>query len=369
MAKKRILIICGSLDKGKDGVGDYCLKLAHGFEENGCQIEIIAWRDRHTDVVHEFLLKSIRVIRIPHTYKVKRRTQLLNSKLHSQRPDLISFHYVPNAFDPKGLPFWLIPALAYVKAKKIHWNIAFHEIAYPYNSIKNSLIRLCQLTLVKLMVLTLKPKFVYTSNLIYKQILKKININADVIPVFSNVELHKSRSSMQSQDIFRVGFFGQIKFDKLVTESIIAISRSVPKHISLKIILIGKTHRSIDKAIEEIVKNHLIDAEIEITGFLPEETVSYKLQTCNLGISPVPYHLAQKSGSIAAFIEHNVPVIIPNYDPKKEHFNKKIKNHSSLIYNAFNVNLMTFKNSKNQLKNQLKNQKVKSVVTYILSKI
>ena len=50
---------------------------------------------------------------------------------------------------------------------------------------------------------------------------------------------------------------------------------------------------------------------ISCTGFLNELEISRHLSKCDLGITPVPQHALGKSGSVAAFLCHGLPVASP----------------------------------------------------------
>lgn len=105
-----ILFICGSVELGNDGVGDYTRRLCAKLIKEGHKAQILALCDRivfytsESQVVEE---TSVIVHRIPIQASNKQRLFWLKEILKDFTPDWISLQYVPYSFNPKGLPFWL----------------------------------------------------------------------------------------------------------------------------------------------------------------------------------------------------------------------------------------------------------------------
>jgi hypothetical protein len=49
--------------------------------------------------------------------------------------------------------------------------------------------------------------------------------------------------------------------------------------------------------------------EYEVLGYCTDQEISKLLSSCDYGISTTPYLLVQKSGTIAALLEHKLPVL------------------------------------------------------------
>jgi hypothetical protein len=49
--------------------------------------------------------------------------------------------------------------------------------------------------------------------------------------------------------------------------------------------------------------------QYEILGYCTDQEISTNLLSCDYGISTTPYLLIQKSGSVAALLEHDLPVL------------------------------------------------------------
>ena len=62
------------------------------------------------------------------------------------------------------------------------------------------------------------------------------------------------------------------------------------------------------------------DIGVDPVGFLAAEAVSDQLQRLDLGITPVRYHAVGKSGTVAAFLSHGIPVAAPWRTERSESF-------------------------------------------------
>ena len=59
-------------------------------------------------------------------------------------------------------------------------------------------------------------------------------------------------------------------------------------------------------------------------GQIPEKEVSFHLQNCDFGLSVTQTELLQKSGSVAAMLEHRLPVIVSRISNNCSALHKRI---------------------------------------------
>jgi hypothetical protein len=79
----------------------------------------------------------------------------------------------------------------------------------------------------------------------------------------------------------------------------------------------------------------ILDAEkieYEISGYSTEHDISEKLLMCDFGISTTPYLSIEKSGTVAAYLEHNLPVICVARKWNVSGFKVDNTNHIKYIY-------------------------------------
>ena len=105
----KILFLCGSIEPGKDGVGDYTRRLCGSLMREGHQAQILSLCDTQANsflteiqVVEE---TEVLVKRIPMASHHKQRLVWTQETLKDLAPDYISLQYVPYSFHHKGLAF------------------------------------------------------------------------------------------------------------------------------------------------------------------------------------------------------------------------------------------------------------------------
>ena len=127
----RFIFICGSLENGKDGVGDYTKILTSKLVELGVECLLISINDYYinTEVFEtlEIKGKKIDVFRIPSLLKSKLRYEIARKFIMKSKVDVISLQFVPYSFHTKGLPYSFISFVNAI-AKEHFMNIMFHEI-------------------------------------------------------------------------------------------------------------------------------------------------------------------------------------------------------------------------------------------------
>src|SRR5215210_3802535 len=127
----KILFLCGSLEPGRDGVGDYTRRLAGELIRQGNKTFIISLNDRYVSEVFKTIqhddATAISVLRLPSNLVTKKKMQFARKWIDNENPEWLSLQYVPFSFHTKGLPFRLSKLLRGLgKGRK--WQIMFHEL-------------------------------------------------------------------------------------------------------------------------------------------------------------------------------------------------------------------------------------------------
>lgn len=317
----KILFICGSLEPGRDGVGDYSRRLAGELIKNGHSISILALYDNKVRVVLKEFQEAegniISVLRIPNNEEVKMRFSIAEQFITDFDPEWLSLQYVPFSFQKKGLPFGLTNKLTKIGLGR-KWHIMFHELwVEPVNN-KRRLLGFLQKNLIKSLSYNLWPQVTHTSVPIYKKRLSSIGIMANELNLFSNIALVSKKEKTESDkvnlsnEIIKICFFSQITDRK---EIFLFLNQLVDnltrKNIKFEIILLGGNENSMNNFSLKLEENPKLVGRIMRTGHLNEEQISLILQHCQLGISPVPRHFLGKSGSAIAFLTHGVAIAAP----------------------------------------------------------
>ena len=101
----RIAFICGSIEPGRDGVGDYTRRLAAECIRQGHECRMVSLRDRgkYGSEMQECEGVQIACLRCPASMAGEERIRQAREFLDAFQPDCISLQFVPYAFHPKGI--------------------------------------------------------------------------------------------------------------------------------------------------------------------------------------------------------------------------------------------------------------------------
>ena len=145
----KILFICGTFELSKSGVADYIHCLALQLTKRGFQCACIALHDPYSSATHaaahlQWQLHELPVKRLSSRLSWTVKTDLLKAEIQALNPDWISFHYVPYAYNLKGLPLGLLRGLGAVKSSA-QWQIMTHELwVDPSSGLRNRLLSTLQ---------------------------------------------------------------------------------------------------------------------------------------------------------------------------------------------------------------------------------
>ena len=324
-----ILFICGSAEPGKDGVGDYTRRLCGELLRIGYDARMLALCDNHStsfkyenQVIGE---GSVVVHRIPVSSSKEQRFLWSQDTLNEFQPDWISLQFVPYSFNPRGLPFWLPSFLQKLKGNH-QWQIMFHElwIGMDLNaSFKHKYIGLFQQKIISKILKKTNTKVINTQSDLYKSKIAKLGYNAQILPLFSNIK-NKELNEKIITDKLELKFciFGSIHHgapvEKFIDELKQVLLVSNEKKV-LKFVFIGHCGVAIEEWKNILLLNKI---NFEITGFVTDEEISVLLSGCQYGIATTPYILSQKSGSLMAMFDHQLPVLCVARNWKVKGFNQ-----------------------------------------------
>lgn len=348
----KIIFLCGSLEPGQDGVGDYTRRLSGELIKLGHQVRIIALCDYQAICFNteNQMVEETRVIvnRIPVSIINNQRFIWVENILKEYGPDWISLQFVPYSFNSKGLPFWLPSFLKKLKSK-YKWHIMFHELWLGIDiesSFKHKCIGQFQQLIIKKIFVNIKPNLVSTQNKLYQFFLESHNIKVDLLPICGNIRT----TALKNKTIKFIQFvlFGTIQTGAPFGDFIIdLVSNKINFIKPIKFIFIGKNGSELFYY-TTILDNYNIC--YEVMGLQSENVISQVLIDSDFGISTTPYFQTEKSGVYAAYREHKLTTISVSreWTPTKGQYIvpniiKYEKNNLNIIevdFNVFNLNSM-----------------------------
>ena len=331
----RLVIFCGSLEPGRDGVGDYTRRLGCECIRGGHEVVAVALNDQYVDRsfigIQSMENISMSCLRLPATSTWGSRIVETRKWLEPFSPEWASLQFVPFGYQSKGLCFGLgKKVLALCPGAR--WQIMFHELWLGLgrgSSLKHRLWGALQKSIILDLVSRLNRPVIFTQADPYQQALQRENINATLLPLFSNItytagdgwdELlapamkNATRAAVDRQKLYLTGIFGAVPPEwsaQKTTDALFPLAQRFGRRLVL--VFFGKSHLSPQQLTG--LKNALLDqAVVLMLGERTPVEISWILQTLDLGLATTPLQVIQKSGTVAAMWAHGLPVLVTRDD-------------------------------------------------------
>ncbi|PTT02661.1 hypothetical protein DBR11_04225 [Pedobacter sp. HMWF019] len=316
----KIIFVCGSLEPGKDGVGDYVRKLSKELIKSGHQIGVLALYDPF--IAYTLLSPTPPdkgeplELRLPVNLSAKEKLAKASSFIYSIDPDFMSLQFVAFSFHPKGLPYQLSGILKRL-GKDQKWHIMFHELWIGMDRqspAKHQFWGMAQRRLIKGLIRKLNPVMVHTHCALYLYELKKLTDIAQKLPLFSNIPVadpYHIRQKMkqdytQLQDL-SVVLFGGIHYGAPIKAfAAEAADYATQIHKKLKLVVVGRNGSEQQNVVNDWEQAGL---SASILGELGDTQLSKLFTEHWFGLFTTPVLLAEKSGAVAAMRTHGIHVI------------------------------------------------------------
>jgi hypothetical protein len=320
----KILFICGSLEPGKDGVGDYTRRLAGEIINQGHEVALIAMNERCLKDVIKQDDRFKNILRLPAIIPWRAKEEDARNFIDVFKPDFISLQFVIYGWHDKGLPLFLPKMLDRIsQGYKLH--LMFHELSIGISqgvTIKETLIGFVQRQLVIKPLLKLKNLLLIdTQSSVYQHLLekwteKKVNLK----PLFGNIPVIDANAlvinkwvdkflGVNKEEYMIAGYFGSIYQPCLNKEVFIKLKSCADKK-QKKLMICSAGGISKDRESDfMLLNNEFPMIQFIRLGRLDVNDVSLYLSSLNCGLSGTSYLLIEKSGSAAAMFEHDVNVV------------------------------------------------------------
>ena len=323
----KILFICGSIEAGCDGVGDYTRELAKELVCRGWLVGICAVCDRYCEDIQlegDVLMGGVGILRFPLSVDWSKKAMELQIWSAKWSPDIVSLQYVPYSFNARGLPWGFSRWLKLSLGSEVRWHIMFHELwvgitrKSPW---RHRLIGALQKKIAQRMVQRLDPVVCHTINVLYTVILSRAGIKANRLPLFSSISIDGSEKSWMSTELARlgihdgnrdqwwiVGLFGSCYPDYPLERQATEVLGDATAQ-SRKLLLLGigggvgtgaHWEAKVQAAVPSAVVCHF--------GRQSAARISAFLSVLNYGLSASPREFLGKSSAAAALHSHGVPL-------------------------------------------------------------
>ena len=324
----KLIYLCGSLEEGRDGVGDYTRTLAVQMNKLGHSVCCISIHDSFTSegecnsvISQPYLLEMVRIYRFSQRTDWYTRLRTIRRILQTFKPDWASLQYVPYSFGQNGIPLQFTSLCSLLRGPW-KWHFMFHELWIDGgNSLKKSTISNSQKFLIRATERILQPSITTTTINRYASMLAEANIYSRILRLHSNISVPSNGKPLPiRKDSWIFLFFGSLDH-KWPTEPFFSYIESARCSSGAKQCIFLKLGRSSENS--KTIWNNISKNDnkrmypafsfVDI-GEKCEAEVSDWLMKSSFGISMAPLQWIGKSGSVAAMIDHGLPVIVPNYD-------------------------------------------------------
>ena len=317
----KIVFLCGCLEPGRDGVGDYTRRLSIALIRQGHEISALAIKDNFVNIPSEenqtVENDCLQVLRIPLSVSLNELLNLTKTWIKKKNPDWLSLQFVPFAFDKKGMPFYL-PSFLRGVGTGMRWHFMFHELWVGMKvggPLKQIFWGWAQKQMIRHLIWSLKPKIIHTQSKLYLAQLLLMGYDAKILSLFSNIPVvdYRMAENVGEQNDFAnceevsIVVFGSIHPGTPVEQFCLELAQyKLESRKNIKLVFLGRCGTELDYWTETVKSAGL---EVEVFAEQEAKNVSLILHKASIGLSTTPLAIADKSGTIAAMCEHGLPVI------------------------------------------------------------
>lgn len=311
----KIAFICGSIEPGYDGVGDYTRNIAAELIRQGHKIAIVSIADKFVkeNCSGDQYIGNIKipVLRLSSALARKKPAEDAVDWIDNFNPDWLSLQFVPFSFHSKGLPFGLSKFLKQL-SQHAKWHIMFHELWVGMDtkaSLKLFLWGKGQKLMIRSLIKRLNPSIINTQTNLYQKQLSKLGLSVNYLPLFSNIHKDEKAPDLEKHlnNVVSFVLFGHIHPGtpvlQFATEAS-SYSRITGKRV--KLTLIGRNGSEQANWTSTWINKGL---EVEVLGEQSPEKISSVLASATFGIITTPLALVDKSGTFAAMKDHGLSVM------------------------------------------------------------
>ena len=211
----KLAFVCGSLEPGRDGVGDYTRRLALACARRGHAVRLLAVSDPWAEAsARPALDEGLSVLRLTSAAWRGDEGRAARAWLDEFSPDWVSLQFVPYSFHPRGFFGGCLPALLNTLEAAPRRQIFFHEIWIGSHCGASAIERITgwwQRATTRRLLQRVRPAVVQTSTTYYREALVRLGAPAEVLPLFGNVPVIPCPPNEKSpRDTLTCGLFGTL---------------------------------------------------------------------------------------------------------------------------------------------------------------
>lgn len=322
----RIVFICGSLDPGRDGVGDYTRQLADACSKAGHQCLLVSLNDVATEDTNAAGIEIVRRQGLLHE-QCESQAQLLEL-IDNWAPDWCSLQFVCFAFHPKGFTHKLFQFIGNIP-KGIKRHVMFHELwirQAPVMPFKLRILGMMQRCQILHSIRKWQPQLCHSSNPLYLHLLASNGIDAQALSLFGNIPIVDYAMEVTQQhlpwypasDSERVVLVPFSQLDRWEVEAAIERLFELAKNakVRLRLVQVGMDRNGVNRwtKITELAEKH--GGTCDQLGPQDASVISNLMQAADIGMNSAHIDISLKSGAVLSMLEHGLPVLCAGIHPE-----------------------------------------------------
>jgi glycosyl transferase family 4 len=331
----KVAIICSGAEPGRDGVGDYSVRLGAALVAQGHRVLIIAERDFAVSAAHPVNgeREGVPVLRLPASVSSEHRARALADALDRFAADWVIVQFVCWGFADHGV---LDPPLSALTAVLSGRRLAIycHELWLGLErgaSLRHRLWGRRQRKSILRFLSGLQPTLVMTSNTVYADVLRHFGWCSRMVPLFSNIPYHPEGGAKflsllaeragqplwsARSEIVMVAVFGSLDHPRWHPQAALRWVSTEAQRRNRKVLLVvvGRRSPRDERFAQRLASEVGSFARALVLGEVTPEVVSGMLQEADIGLPACDWLRLGKSGVAAAMTAHGLPMLVVRND-------------------------------------------------------
>ncbi len=325
-----ITLVAGSLEPGRDGVGDYTRWLANAAARRGAACRVLALADRHVcDPVRTRDASGGECLRLPFGIPWSARLQAASEFVRASRADWVSLQFVPYSFQKRGFASAVVRSIPdLVGRARLH--VMFHEIwidgtiswrkRLVSTAQRGSILQLCRYP----------GAVIHTTNGTYRDVLADHGVRADVLPLFGSIPIAQADATRWLAPLLSAAGCDALPDRRgewwlfVLFGTLHPVWPPLPLLSELQASAAEAGKRLALISVGRLGSGEALWAQMSATyaprvpmlrlGEQPPERISEVLQAVDFGVATTPLALIGKSATAAAMFDHGLPVVVNRED-------------------------------------------------------
>ena len=321
----KIIFVCSSIEKGKDGIGDYTRKLSQICVTLGHYPVLVAINDKYVNkIINGVDDSAVPYYRFPQNMSwLQKRKEWRHVLENIGEVAWISLQFVSYGYNERGIFFCEEICAFKHMFKNIPVHLMMHELWVGEEKNANSkrkFFGMVQKWNVLFFIRAIRPNIVHTSIPLYRLMLEKVKIVSSLLPLFSNISPSLLKRDefkenvpphiYNAKDLYLIGcLFGSIYYENWDLSSILESLLLEKEKNGKECVMISIGKITYGAEFWAGLPQKYPKIQFLTLGIQEEKVISYWLQYfVDFGVVTTPAIIAGKSGSCMAFKEHGLPI-------------------------------------------------------------